>query len=166
MQYLVHQAFDQMDRQGTDTVAPQELISKYDSARHPDVLSNTRSADDVMSEFLHTVDVGGVVPGKITRQEFLQYYSNIAPIVNDEERMAAILKQCWHVREGNANFGQPINANSNSNKNNSIASRIRDAQTFNGAANNNQLDSLLPMKNKTVPEFPRPNSAGGNIYLK
>ena len=52
-----------------DHPKPSEVVRKYDASRHPDVLNGDKTEDDVLREFLDTFDVGGIVDGKVTRQE-------------------------------------------------------------------------------------------------
>ena len=94
---LVHQVFDRLDPYGQNEVDPQDLILNFDATRHPDVSAGARNADDVVKEFLETFDVGGVVPGKITRDEFVNYYHNIAASINEDDYMELIIRRTWRL---------------------------------------------------------------------
>ena len=156
----VHQAFDQIDKKKENIVDPQDIITSYDVGLHPDVLRGRRTESEVMKEFLDTFDVGGTHSGKVTREEFVQYYSNISFSVNDADYMEFIIRSTWHVEDGLDAMGTL--ADRFSNPRNSIASRIRDAQSFSGnggrVRNDNQIDT------STAPSggLNRPYSSTGN----
>jgi len=92
---LVHQVFDLLDKQGVDSIDPQNLIAHFDASRHPEVLSRAKSAQAVQKEFLDTFDVGGEVPGRITRAEFVRYYTNIRASYNDDAFLEVVLRKVW-----------------------------------------------------------------------
>ena len=71
---LVDQAFAVLDTDQNGIIEPSEVVRKYDASQHPDVLKGDKTEDDVLREFLDTFDVGGIVDGKVTRQEFESYY--------------------------------------------------------------------------------------------
>ena len=156
----IHQAFDRIDKKKENIVDPQDLIVSYDIALHPDVLRGRRTESEVMKEFLDTFDVGGTHPGKVTRDDFVHYYTNISFAVNDEDYMEFIIRSTWHVDEAMGTVADRV-----SNPRNSyVASRIRDAQSFSGyggpVKNSNQLD------NAAAPTggLNRPSSSAGNRF--
>ena len=46
--------------------------------KHADVLAGKKTEQECLREFLDTFDVGGVVDGKVTRQEFRNYYHSVS----------------------------------------------------------------------------------------
>ena len=116
---LVNQIFDSLDRQGAGTVDPTTLAANFAASRHPDVLARLRTADAVLKEFTETFDVGGVVSGKITRNEFVRYYTNISASASDAESFELVLRSVWSVPSGGELLapaapgrGRALNANS------------------------------------------------------
>ncbi len=154
---LVHQAFDRMDQFGQNEIDPQQMILNFDASRHPDVSAGVRAADDVLKEFMETFDVGGVVPGKITRDEFVNYYHNISTSVNEDDYMELIIRRTWRLGEDPAVLKQQQQQRRGSKtglQESSFSSRIKNAQTFgqehwNG---NNAMSNTVPA---------RPSTAGG-----
>eukprot|EP01034_Spumella_vulgaris_P024624 gene24624-30992_t len=129
---LVHRAFDLMDHSSTGLIDPQLLLTHYDATRHPDVLTGTRRSEDVLKEFLDTFDVGGEVPGQITRGEFVNYYSNIAAAVNDDQYLEIILQKVWHLNENyEANMEKlTLKQNTAARAESTLAARLKQAQSF------------------------------------
>ena len=97
---LVDLAFDVLDKNGNGLLEPDDIIGAYDASRHPDVISGRRSATDVLKEFLDTFDVGGVHDGKVTREEFRNYYSNIGASIDNEDYFELMIRNAWHISGG------------------------------------------------------------------
>jgi hypothetical protein len=129
-------------------IDPQDLISNYKSYRHPDVTAGYRSADEVQKEFLDSFDVGAVIPGKITRDEFVNYYSNICSSMNNDSLMEIILRHTWDGID-ETNFLSDANSNTGNKVDNSVLTRIKDAQLY----------SARGQYSKNVNKVERPKSA-------
>ena len=82
---LVGMAFTKLDKNGTGEVDPEDIIDIYDATKHPDVIAGKKSSDEVFREFLDTFDVGGEKDGKVTRNEFENYYSNVSSSIDDDD---------------------------------------------------------------------------------
>ena len=136
---LVHQVFDLLDKQGVDSIDPQNLIAHFDASRHPEVLSRAKSAQAVQKEFLDTFDVGGEVPGRITRTEFVRYYTNIRASFNDDDYFEVVLRKVWHLGEEvssakMAAYRDHLNGSNQRRETSSLAGKLRQAQTLDAAA--------------------------------
>ena len=94
---LVNSAFDQLDIKGSGMLDAAEMASSYDATRHPDVIRGSTSSQQALSSFLETFDVGGVRHGKVTRQEFINYYSNISESVENDDYFELMIRNVWHV---------------------------------------------------------------------
>jgi calcyphosin len=104
---LVMQAFAVLDTDGSGEILPQDLVDRYDSSRHPDVIAGRRTAAEVLQEFLETFDVGGVVDGKITKDEFLNYYRNISASIDEDVYFELMIRNAYHISGGE---GQAANS--------------------------------------------------------
>lgn len=134
-----------MDREGSNTIDPEQLLTHFDPTRHPDVLTGLRSGDEILKEFLDTFDVGGEQVGKITRDEFVTYYTNICAAINDDAYFELILRKCWHLKEDfeqNMTTLKDIKTSRIANES-SLVQRLKQAQQF-GRANNNNVENDLP----------------------
>jgi Ca2+-binding EF-hand superfamily protein len=124
---LVHQIFDCLDVNRTGFISPQDVMANYDPTRHPDVATGMRSAEQVMQEFLNTFDVGASQPGKVSRDEFVTYYHNIAPSINDDDYLLTILRRTWRMRE---DIEVPPDVLLTQNMGVSVKNKISSAQNF------------------------------------
>jgi hypothetical protein len=60
-----------MDKDGYGMIEPELLLSTYQAAKHPDVVSRKISEDAALRDFLNNFDVGTVVEGQVTRYEII-----------------------------------------------------------------------------------------------
>lgn len=49
---LVGLAFEVLDRDGSGLITPEDLVGAYDTSRHPDVLGNRRTSDEVSGNYM------------------------------------------------------------------------------------------------------------------
>lgn len=134
---MVHRAFDKIDKRGANAIDPEDLIANYNYENHPDVLTTKRTKDEILKEFLDTFDVGGIIPGKVTRDEFINYYTNLNASIQDDDYMEVMLRRSWSLgsitNNNNKNTTQNLR-NEISKNENSLLSRIRNAQEFSNQA--------------------------------
>jgi Ca2+-binding EF-hand superfamily protein len=93
-------AFNVLDKDGSGMVDPEDMVNVYDASKHPAVLAGKRTADDVLREFLDTFDVGGVKDGKVTKEEFENYYANVGANVDDDDYFELMIRNAWHISGG------------------------------------------------------------------
>mmetsp|Transcript_6765 Transcript_6765/g.11360 ORF Transcript_6765/g.11360 Transcript_6765/m.11360 type:complete len:793 (-) Transcript_6765:183-2561(-) len=167
---LVHQIFDLLDKQGVDAIDPQDLIVHYDASRHPEVLTRSRTEEEVMKEFLDTFDVGGIEEGKITRDEFVRYYTNISASINDDDYFETILRNVWHIQgsvtaEAMAAYKSHMRSAAKGggaaarSKESSIAAKLRNAQRIDAATLHNQQPPAVPQRPRSAAAVPSGTSA-------
>lgn len=106
---LVNMAFDVLDIDGNGVLEPNDIAGKYDASKHPDVLSGKRTPDEILREFLDTFDVGGVVDGKVTRQEFENYYHNLSASIDNEDYFELMIRNAWHISGGEGQAANTAN---------------------------------------------------------
>ena len=54
----------------------------------------------VYEEFLATFDVGGEIDGKVTAQEFINYYENVSASVDGDDYFELMIRNAWHISGG------------------------------------------------------------------
>lgn len=96
----MHMAFKKIDKDGNGYLDVQDVFSAYDASKHPDVIAGKRSSGEVLREFLDTFDVGGEKDGKVTVQEFENYYSNISASIDDDDYFELMIRNAWHISGG------------------------------------------------------------------
>eukprot|EP01035_Chromulina_nebulosa_P017555 gene17555-23119_t len=97
---LVNMAFDVLDNDGNGFIEPIDIAKAYDASKHPDVISGKRTSAEVLREFLDGFDVGGEVDGKVTRQEFENYYKKISSSIDNDNYFELMIRNAWHISGG------------------------------------------------------------------
>ena len=94
---IVYEAFSKQDPDNAGVVEASNMAHNFHAAQHPDVIHSKFSADDIYKLFLQTFDVGGEVEGKVTRNEFVNYYTNIGAFIDDDEYFEQMIRGVWDV---------------------------------------------------------------------
>jgi Ca2+-binding EF-hand superfamily protein len=89
--------FNHLDCEGRGYIEPEVLLDSFDSSRHPDVLSQSKSKDTVRNDFFRNFDVSQVVDGKIHRDDFFNYYGKISACIVDEFQFELQVKNVWRI---------------------------------------------------------------------
>ena len=97
---IVMVAFNMLDTDGDGILEPDEMMEKYDTSNHPDVMSGKKTKTAVLREFLETFEVGGEVDGKVTKEEFLNYYGNLSASIDDDEYFELMVRNSWRISGG------------------------------------------------------------------
>jgi calcyphosin len=111
---LVDTAFRCLDREDKGAIDASLIVSQYDPTGHPDVFLGVRSPEAVMTELLETFDMGGALQGKVTRDEFMEYYANIGAGIDNEDYFELMLIHAWKpISERKTEEHTDCNSNSN-----------------------------------------------------
>ena len=94
---LVNMAFTELDTQGNDIVPFEVIATRYQSSMHPEVAVGRVSEKAALANFLETFDAGMEIDGMVTRNEFLNYYSNIGASIDSDEYFDLLLRGVWSL---------------------------------------------------------------------
>ena len=94
---IINLVFRTLNPEGNGIIDPKMILDKFDVSNHPDVRSGVRMAPDILQEFLETFDVGETIDGKVTQQEFENYYSYVSSTIDDDNYFEIMLRNIWHI---------------------------------------------------------------------
>jgi len=96
---LVNSAFDKIDIDGSGQLDFEDIKDVYHASRHPAVLEGRKTERDVLEEFLSTFEMhlSGVSDGVVTREEFIEYYTNISASIDNEDYFAQMMNSSWNL---------------------------------------------------------------------
>eukprot|EP00826_Nyctotherus_ovalis_P006571 TRINITY_DN1156_c0_g2_i3.p1 TRINITY_DN1156_c0_g2~~TRINITY_DN1156_c0_g2_i3.p1 ORF type:complete len:592 (+),score=134.30 TRINITY_DN1156_c0_g2_i3:690-2465(+) len=103
-QKLIESAFNKLDKSGSGMVDLKDLKSAFCAKGHPDVKSGKRGEDQILTEFLETLELfknlyGGKNKQTMSREEFIEYYSNMSASVEEDRVFESIVSGTWKLRE-------------------------------------------------------------------
>jgi len=87
------------DKDGNGELSMDELREVYSAKGHPDVKSGKKTEEEVLLEFIETFEVGGVVDGTITKDEFIHYYKHISASIDDDAYYVLMMNSAWKMAE-------------------------------------------------------------------
>jgi len=100
---LVKKAYQKLDKDGSGVVDLEDIRDVYNTSRHPDVLSGKKTSDQVLLDFLETFEThhnimnGEAADGRITLDEFIEYYTNISASLDNDEYFALMMNNSWNL---------------------------------------------------------------------
>ena len=93
-QDAVNRAFDYLDKNGNGILEVEDLRMNYPTVANPTRTVRRISPQEVMFQsVLSTFDKNG--DGHITREEFLDYYREQSPNIDNDEHFALLLRNAW-----------------------------------------------------------------------
>ncbi|XP_076064340.1 crustacean calcium-binding protein 23-like [Oratosquilla oratoria] len=95
---LVDLAFDKMDRTGDGEVNLDDLKGIYIVDRHPKYLSGEMTEDQILKLFIKKFENNTSVDGKITRDEFHDYYSGVSASIDQDAYFDLMMRNAWGIK--------------------------------------------------------------------
>ncbi|XP_068227437.1 crustacean calcium-binding protein 23-like [Palaemon carinicauda] len=94
---IVEEAFAKLDESGDGVVTLDDVRDKYDASHHPKVLAEESTEDEVLLKFIGRFEEGVSQDGKVTKEEFLDYYSGISKSIDDDEYFITVIRNSWKL---------------------------------------------------------------------
>nr|XP_056701354.1 calcyphosin [Euleptes europaea] len=93
---VIGEAFRKLDKTGDGLVTVEDLQGVYQSQAHPRFKSGEWTEEEVLRSFLDTFDSPDK-DGKVTAEEFLNYYSGISASISSDEYFVDMVKVAWKL---------------------------------------------------------------------
>ena len=88
----MQQAFNAIDKDRSGVLDIKDIKQSYNAKKHPDVLANKRTEEDVLIEFLDTFEAafahknqGKTSDGRVSLVEFFEYYQSISASIDNDD---------------------------------------------------------------------------------
>jgi hypothetical protein len=102
--------YKSIDVNGDGILDISDIKGKYDASKHPEVKSGKKTEDEVLKEFLETFEMHHNVmnnnksDGRVTLDEFIEYYTNISASIDNDAYFDLMITNAWNLDgKGNAN---------------------------------------------------------------
>ena len=107
---IVLQAFKVFDKKQNGVIEKDDIRDNYNAKLHPDVQSGKKTEEEVLAEFLDTFEYqfsllndGKTKDGKITMEEFLDYYNNISMSIKDDDYFEEMITSVYNLDKRRTN---------------------------------------------------------------
>lgn len=92
----VNDAFDKCDKEKAGVITLGELRDLCSVRAHPKYRSGEMSENEILHKFMATFEKGSV-DGRITREEFLNYYAGVSASIDTDTCFDLMLRQAFHL---------------------------------------------------------------------
>ncbi|RYG62823.1 DUF4496 domain-containing protein, partial [archaeon] len=96
---IVRQAFNLLDKDSSGEVSVDEVLQCYDLTWHPEVRAGKMTVQEAARDFMKTWD-RQEVDGKITFDEFEDYYKEISASIDDDDYFELMIRNAWRIAGG------------------------------------------------------------------
>ena len=110
---MVNTAFDVLDSNKDGKVDIADMKAKYNPSRHPAVLEGRKADKQVLEEFASTFELFisayelSEKDGTITRDEFVEFHTNISACIDSDEYFSVLMKNTWNLEANIAGTSSP-----------------------------------------------------------
>ncbi|TRY99633.1 hypothetical protein DNTS_004825 [Danionella cerebrum] len=94
---VVLQAFKKLDKTGDGVITVEDLRGVYDVRKHPKYLNGEWTEDQVFRTFLDSFDSPNDKDGKVTKEEFMNYYSGVSASIDTDIYFILMMKNAWKL---------------------------------------------------------------------
>jgi len=94
---LIKTAFRKLDKSGDGVVTVDDLKGVYKVNKHPKYLSGEWTEDQCLGQFLVSFDTPNEADGKITGDEFENYYAGVSASVDSDVYFDLMMRNAWKI---------------------------------------------------------------------
>ena len=108
-QNLAKKAFNILDKSKTGVLTLEDIKLTYNGKKHPDVIQGKKTEDDILLEFMDTFEMHYAIThpnerdGKITMDEWIEYYNNVSMSIDDDKYFEAMMNSAWNLDNSRVN---------------------------------------------------------------
>ncbi|NWV09259.1 CAPSL protein, partial [Ptilonorhynchus violaceus] len=94
---VVMQAFQKLDKTGDGVITIEDLRGLYNVKNHPKYQNGEWTEDQVFRAFLDNFDSPCDKDGKITTEEFMNYYAGVSASIDTDVYFIIMMKNAWKL---------------------------------------------------------------------
>jgi Ca2+-binding EF-hand superfamily protein len=97
---MVEKVFLMLDKDKSGFLSVQDLVNIYDVSINPEYIEGRKTKDQILTEFLINFEgVRGNKDGKVSKEEFFDYYTDLSMSVPSDEYFVRIMESTWQIPE-------------------------------------------------------------------
>lgn len=95
---IINEAFNKLDKTGDSVITVDDLRGVYNVKMHPKYQNGEMTEEQIFTKFLNTFEVGSSeVDGKITRDEFMNYYAGVSASIDNDAYFLLMMKNAYKM---------------------------------------------------------------------
>ncbi|NWX32333.1 CAPSL protein, partial [Notiomystis cincta] len=94
---IIMQAFQKLDKTGDGVITIDDLRRVYNVKYHPKYINGDWTEEQVFNAFLDNFDSLNDKNGKITTEEFMNYYAGVSASIETEIHFIIMMKNAWKL---------------------------------------------------------------------
>ncbi|XP_013877959.1 calcyphosine-like b [Austrofundulus limnaeus] len=94
---VVLQAFLKLDKTGDGVITIEDLQGVYNAKYHPKYQNGEWTEDQVFRTFLDSFDSPYDKDGKVTKEEFINYYSGVSASIDSDVYFILMMRNAWKL---------------------------------------------------------------------
>uniref|UniRef100_A0A915AAK0 EF-hand domain-containing protein n=1 Tax=Parascaris univalens TaxID=6257 RepID=A0A915AAK0_PARUN len=94
---VIDLAFKKLDKTGDGVITVDDMKGIYNAERHPQFISGDKTREEVFAQFLKNFEVGGHVDGRVTKEEFTNYYAGVSASVDSDIYFDLMMRNAWKL---------------------------------------------------------------------
>ncbi|KAL0839393.1 hypothetical protein ABMA28_016121 [Loxostege sticticalis] len=93
----VEQAFNKLDKDGNGVISVDDIRKVYSLTAHSRYLNGEESSEVVMNHFLSNFEQVDIPDGKVTREEFMNYYNGVSVSIDNDCFFDLMMRQAYKL---------------------------------------------------------------------
>jgi len=94
---VIMEAFRKMDTSGDGVLSVEDIRQTYSVEQHPKFKSGDLTKDQILTQYLANFEQKGTVDGKVTKDEFIDYYSAVSASIDNDAYFDLMIRNAYKL---------------------------------------------------------------------